>query len=278
MPRRSTTLLLPFCALITGCFDFDMQSHNLVTMPVQPVVSDPPASVTPTDVAGTWYVRTENNAVNCGAGEYIDAQAVVITQDNTDVSMLMSTGDVFTGSVDGDIVEWSGSFLERDGTSEYTSATLVVSADTGAGNAAWTWSDGIDSCNGTMAIVVARDIAAGESDGNSIPESAESIEFTNNVAFISGSLGGGGDSTDYFKFTPVADGVVQVELSHFDTQSTDLDLLLQDENLDRIIASRNVESFELVEAPVLAGKDYYIRVKARSISAEDSYILSIDIN
>jgi hypothetical protein len=277
MFRRPILLLLPFLTLLAGCFDFDMSNHRFVA-PIQTTTTMPPATVTPVDVSGTWYARIDNNAVNCGFGEYVDAQTVVITQDGAAITMLTSTGNIFMGTVNGDIVEWDGTYLERGGSSEYTAATLVFSTDSGSGNAAWTWSDGTDSCNGTMVITVARDIASRESHGNSVPESAAPFEFADNVAYFSGSLGDGGDSTDYFRFTAAADGVVQAELSHFDTLTNDIDLLIQDEELNWLSASRNPDTFEIVEAQVEAGKDYYIRVKARSITGEVFYNLSIDIN
>ena len=107
----------------------------------------PPPPVVPVDVAGTWFSRTANNAVNCGDGEFIDGQAIVITQEESVITLLTSTGNTFSGTVNGDIIEWTGSFEERGGTTTFTGASLVVSANLASGNAAWTWTDPADSCN-----------------------------------------------------------------------------------------------------------------------------------
>ena len=235
----------------------------------------PPAK--PMEVAGTWFSRVENNAVNCGAGQYVDAKAVVISQDLSDISMLTSSGDRFTGKVSGDIVDWTGSFPERNGMTDYTSASLVFSGDSGAGNATWTWSDGADSCNGTMAISFGRTVTA-ESGSNSRPDIADQFVFVDGVAHFTGSLGEGGDVFDYFSFTAPVDGTLQVELSHFDTGTTNLDLLLLDGNLQEIARADSPDSFDMLDAPVSAGLRYYVRVEAASLVGPDTYNLSLDIN
>jgi len=129
-----------------------------------------------------------------------------------------------------------------------------------------------------MAINVQKDAAAAESFANSRPDIADPINFVDNVAFILGSLGAGGDIDDYFKLTSANDAVVQVELSHFDTATTDLDLLLFDEGLTQIAVSSSLDSFELIEAAVLAGQTYYVQVQSRSLPGEVSYNLSFDLN
>ena len=274
MNIRPISILFVAGALTTGCSDVE---PPYLTPPAPMAAMEQPI-VIPADVAGTWYSRTEKNAVNCGAGETVDAQVFVITQDETNISLLTSTGDLFAGTVNGDIVEWTGDYPERGGTSTFTSATLVFSAESGAGNAAWTWSDGIDSCNGTMAISVERNAAVAESAANSNPNIADPIDIVDNVAFIQGSLGAGTDLYDYFKLVAAEDGVLKAELSHFDTTSTDLDLLLLDVDLNTIDVSRRTDDFELIGAPVLAGQTYYIKVASRVTPGDVSYYLSIDLN
>ena len=274
MNIRPLSILFVAGILTAGCSDAE---PPYMTLPAPMAAMEQPI-VIPADVAGTWYSRVEKNAVNCGAGETVDAQVFVITQDETDISLLTSTGDLFAGTVNGDIVEWAGDYPERGGTSTLTSATLVFSAESGAGNAAWTWSDGTDSCNGTMAINVEKDAAVTESYANSRPDIADSIDLVDNVAFIQGSLGVGGDIDDFFKLTATNDAVVQMELSHFDTATTDLDLLLFDQSLNQIAVSSSIDSFEMLEAAVLAGQTYYVQVASRSLPGEVSYNLSIDQN
>lgn len=248
---------------------FDLPENTL------PPSIPPPAK--PMEVAGTWFSRVENNAVNCGVGEYVDAKAVAISQDLDDISMLTSSGDRFTGKVSGDIVEWTGSYPQWNGMTDYTSASLVFSGDSGAGNATWTWTDGSDSCNGTMAISFGRAVTV-ESGSNSRPDIADQFEFVDRAAFFTGSLGEGGDVFDYFSFTAPENATLQVELSHFDTGTTNLDVLLFDENLQEIARADSQNSFDMLDAPVSAGLRYYVRVEAASITGPDTYNLSLDIN
>lgn len=244
--------------------------------PEEPPPEEPPP-VAPMNVAGTWFSRAENNAVNCGMGQYTDGKSMFIAQDEADFSMLTSSGDEFIGTVNGNIVEWTGSYAERNGETDYTAAQLVFSTDSAAGNASWTWTDGVDSCNGTMAIIVNR-TAMSESASNSRPEIADQFDFTDNVAFFTGTLGEGIDATDYFSFTATTDGILQAELSHFDLTSTNLDLQILDENLQQIGSSASVDSFEVADAAIVAGQRYYVRVDATSIAGPDNYNLALDIN
>jgi hypothetical protein len=249
MNIRPLSILFVAGILTAGCSDAE---PPYMTLPAPMAAMEQPI-VIPADVAGTWYSRVEKNAVNCGAGETVDAQVFVITQDETDISLLTSTGDLFVGTVNGDIVEWAGDYPERGGTS-----TMAISAD--------------------------KDAAMGESPMNSEPASAGPFDFVDNVAFFAGSLGGsnstgtGRDKYDYYAFMPAADATVQVELSHFDTLATNMELLLFDENLDLVSISNNPDGFEIIEAQVEAGTRYYIKVETRSISSEVNYNLSVDIN
>ena len=203
---------------------------------------------------------------------------MVITQEGADISILTSRQDTYVGTVAGDLVEWAGSYFERGGTANFTSATAVFSENGVDGNAAWTWANGTDSCNGTMSISAATDIALADSYSNSYPEIADEFSFVDNVAFFEGSIGEGKDEFDYFAFTAETDGTVQIELSHFDTGASNLDLILMDENLDEVASSRLGDGFERVDAEVTGGAKYYILVDSASLSGPDSYYLSVDMN
>lgn len=247
--------------------------------PVTPPPVTPPPAVTPVEVSGTWFSRTANNAVNCDAGEYIDAQALVVTQDDTAIDLLTSTGDVFSGTVNGDIVEWTGSFEERGGTTTFTSLSLTVSGNSASGNADWTWTDGTDSCNGTMDITASRDWGVEESQRNSNPSIADPLVFTDGVAFITGAaVIQSVTDNDYFKIVLAADATVQAELSHFDLLTSNFDLEILDENLDQVVLSNSVDGFEKAAAQFQAGDTLYIGVLPISQAGEEPYLLSIDLN
>ena len=275
MNTRHLSIIVVATALATGCSDSD--HPYLIMAKPGPALESPPPAVAPMNVAGTWYSKTEVNAVNCGMGETVDAKTVVITQNSADIEMSMSSGDVFSGTVNGDIVEWAGSYTERGGTSDYTSTSVIFSADTGAGDAAWTWSNGTDSCNGTMAIDMAKDRVVSESLSNSWPAIADLVVFEDGVAFITGSLGAGGDEDDFFLVSLTEDSDLQVELSHFDTDNADLDLILIDADLTEVAMSVSTDQYEMVEASLTAG-DYYIHVDPAAITGEQVYNLSIDLN
>ena len=282
MRKRQLSILVAIVAFVTGCSDGRIPVPTLVSQspppPVLPPPPPPPPPVIPTDVSGTWFNRIEKNAVNCGEGETVDAQTMVITQDDVDINMKVSNGVEYTGTVNGDIVEWLGDYPERGGMAHFTSAKLVVSAESGAGDAAWTWSNGTDSCNGTMAISVARDKAVPDGYANSRPDIADPVTFIDNVAYIDGSIGVGQDRYDYFRFTPATDGVLQAELSHFDTSLTDLDLLLFDAALNLVASSSTPDQFEMLQAAVQGGVRYYVKVESETLSGPDRYYLSLDLN
>jgi hypothetical protein len=210
-------------------------------------------------------------------GEFIDAQALVVTQDDTTITILTSTGYTFSGTVNGDIIEWTGDIDERGGTTTFTSLSVTVSADAASGNAAWTWTDGTDSCNGTMEIAMNRGWAVEETLRNSRPDIADMVELTDGVAFFTGEVINLGDK-DYFSIVVAADATVQAELSHFDVTTSDLDLEILDDNLNQVALSDSVGDFEKVEAVLSAGVTYYIGALPIEAPSASSYILSIDVN
>lgn len=251
---------------------------DLMTSP-PPSTSPPPPPPPPAadDVSGNWFLRIANNAVNCDLGEIIDAQALFITQDANAVSILNSTGNTLTGTINGDLLELTGEVDERGGTTTFDSVSITFSADTGAGNATWTWTDGTDSCNGTMDITLAKDWGVADGVKNSRPGIADPIVFTDSVAFVAGTISKLTDE-DYFSFELDADAIVQIELSHFDLQTTNLNLVLLDSGRNQIAVSESVDGFEKIELPLLKSRIYFIGVLPTSVDAIGTYNLSIDVN
>ena len=277
MNKHPLYLLIPMALVAAGCSSPEHGEFLIAAGPGEPMPQPPVATVDPMDVKGTWFTRIEKNEVNCGMGESVDGQTIVITQDEADIEMLVSTGDRFAGTVNGDIIEWAGNYDERGGTSSLSNATVIVSADIGSGNADFSWSNGTDSCNGTMAIEFAKGLAVPESDRNSRPEIADPIVINDGVAYVEGTLGVGKDRDDYFILSLAEDGLIEVELSHFDTATTDLDLILFDAELNEVAMSVTTDQFEIVDAALAAG-DYYVKVESVSIDGVQSYYLSIDFN
>lgn len=280
MSKHLVLIAFFLCMPILGCSDggSPQSAPPAQSAPPSPP-PPPPPPVSPVDVAGTWFSRTVNNAVNCDVGEYIDAQALVITQDDSAITLLTSTGNTFSGTVNGDIVEWTGSFEERGGTTTFTSLSVTVSGSSASGNADWTWTDGTDSCNGTMEITASRDWGVEETLSNTFPRIADPVEITDGVAFVTGAaLIQLITDNDYFSFVIATDATVQAELSHFDLLTNNFDLEILDENLNQVALSNSIDGFEKAEAQFQAGDTLYIGVLPISEPSGASYILSIDVN
>jgi hypothetical protein len=281
MSKRLLLVLLVSALPLFGCGSDNAPQPVLVARPPAPPTTPPPTTPPPPlaadDVAGTWFTRIANNAVNCGLGEIVDAQALVITQDANDISVLTSTGVEFAGTVIGDLVEWTGDIDERGGTTTFTSLSLTALGTTAAGNAAWTWTDGTDSCNGTMEITAQQDWGVADGDRNSGPSLADPFAFTDNVAFFAGTVSSAVD-LDFFSFTLAADATVQIELSHFDPATNDLDLQILNENFDIMQVSNSIDGFEIIEIDLLAGVTYTIGMTPVTTTGVVSYSLSVDMN
>lgn len=264
---------------ILGCSDSGGRLLPSVAQPPAAPPAPPPPSppVPAADVAGTWFSRTANNAVNCGAGEFIDGQTLVVTQDDSAITLLTSTGNTFSGTVNGDMLEWTGNFEERGGTTTFTSLSVTVSGNSASGNATWTWTDGTDSCNGTMEITVSRDWGVTESDFNSDPLIADLFAINDGVAFVTGTTLTTNDK-DYYSFVLATDATIQAELSHFNLQTSNLDLEILDENFIRVALSDSADGFEKAEAQLQAGVTFYIGVLPTSTTGAASYNISIDVN
>jgi hypothetical protein len=286
MSKHHVLIVFILCMPILGCSDGSSRgaapptTPPTQTPPTTPTTPTPPTTpVPPVDVSGTWLSRTVNNALNCDVGEYIDAQALVITQDDSAITLLTSTGNTFSGTVNGDIVEWTGSFEERGGTTTFTSLSVTVSGRSASGNADWTWTDGTDSCNGTMAITASRDWGMEETQRNSNPGIADPLVISDGVAFVTGAaVIQSVTDNDYFSFVVAADATVQVELSHFDFVTNNLDLEMLDEDLNQVALSNSIDGFEKAEAQFQAGDTLYIGVLPMTEPIDASYILSIDVN
>ena len=276
MSKHTVLLILFFSATMVACSNDGAKPMMPVSVTLQRPATPP--LVQPVNVAGMWFSRTENNAVNCGNGVLVDAKTISITQDETWATLLTSGGDIFSSRVNGDIIEWTGSYPEHGGTTTYTSASLVVSADSATGNAAWTWTDGSDSCNGTMDMSLSKDWGVADDGRNSRPGIAQAFDFVDGVAYFEGAVAQATDPADYYSFVLDADATVQIELSHFDLLADDLDLELLDENLVQVALSNSTDNFEMVEAQLPAGATYYIGVLPTATSGSGSYALSIDAN
>jgi fibronectin type 3 domain-containing protein len=137
--------------------------------------------ITVPDVAGTWEI-TETHTDDCGDGNNQDVWTATITQDG--ISVTVSYGGVArTGTMNGNVLTWSGSYPEEGGTTTVSSLTITFSGDSASGSATWSWTDGSSACSGTTAISAQRSSTSGTVPGaptglNAVATSSGSVDLT----------------------------------------------------------------------------------------------------
>lgn len=123
-------------------------------------------------IAGTWTVISQVNGTQCGEGTYTETQSLDIERSGSSLTVTDSDGNVFTGSVDGNNVQWSGSFPEDDGTTTLNlSATLDADGTGFSGSSNFTYrsDDGSIVCDGSSTfegtLVSSGGSGGGDGDG-----------------------------------------------------------------------------------------------------------------
>ena len=72
MSKRIVLTVLLSGAILVGCDNYDTRPRPPIPAIVEPPPPPPPpAPVKPMDVAGIWFSRTENNAVNYAWGQNV---------------------------------------------------------------------------------------------------------------------------------------------------------------------------------------------------------------
>lgn len=107
-------------------------------------------AATPADFSGTWETTEIDDATDCGEGVITESRTYTVTQDGANITVADAFGNVFTGTVDGNYISWTGSYPEEGGTTTIT-IDVTISGDTITGTAAWTWL-GTTTCSGTTEI------------------------------------------------------------------------------------------------------------------------------
>lgn len=118
------------------------------------------------NLTGSWAVSEQVNATQCGEGTYSDSYAVAITQNGSSLSVT-ADGATYTGSINGNSFNWSGSFGEDGGTTSVNlSGSVAANGNSLSGSSNWTWSNGSESCGGTTTFSASR---SGQSGGGNAP-------------------------------------------------------------------------------------------------------------
>lgn len=115
-------------------------------------------STTCDDVAGEWHTVERNYSPNCyGDPHYwLENKLYTVTQDGCAITVTDNEQNSYEGTVSGSSISWTGSFQTEGGTVTQ-SLDLTVSGNSFMGGANWTWSDGIDTCNGLNELIGTTD-------------------------------------------------------------------------------------------------------------------------
>lgn len=231
------------------------------------------------DVSGTWDITETMGSNDCGElpGE-TDNYEVTVTMNGNDVTVVTPVG-TFTGTLDGDQLEWTGSYPEDGGTTTITSMDLTVSSNGSSlsGTTRWRWTDGNTSCSGRTSVVGVRTSAPPVGGGNNIVDSepndtpGEAQPVSGSSATITGNVSGNGytpsgtDPYDAYAFTPSASRTYTITLT---PATDDVDLFVYDSGVNLLDSSVNTgTTVDSVMVNMTAGQVYYINVWAFGTSA-----------
>jgi len=185
------------------------------------------------DVAGTWTISETITSASAFCADEIGATygyPISVAQTGNSL-MVTSSGTTFSGSLNGDQIEWAGSFPEDGGTTTIESMNVAVAANCNSlsGTTSWSWTGPGGSCTGTTSISGTRDNPVGcgggggtisEVEPNNLPAQAQAltpaVTVTGNVVFP------GPDDFDVFQITPASDVTLTITLSDFGAQDLDL--------------------------------------------------------
>ncbi|HEY9051351.1 MAG TPA: fibronectin type III domain-containing protein [Gammaproteobacteria bacterium] len=206
-------------------------------------------TITPiADVTGDWTI-TESGTSNCpGEETYYNVYTITVSQSDNTLTVSTPVG-IFTGSINGDSISWTGSFAEDGGVTTITSMSLTVSSDGNSlsGTSSWSWTDGDSSCSGTNQTVNATRVPG----TGPIPNAPSSLSATSvsqssiNLSWIDNA-----DNETGFKVersTSAASGFSQIAL----------------------IANTNQTSY--TDNGLNAMTTYYYRVRAYNTNGDSSY-------
>jgi hypothetical protein len=111
------------------------------------------------DLTGDWEVtetiKTADGICSGNVGE-VSVWTASVVQNGNDVTVTITSGAnvgaVFTGTVSGNKIDWSGSYPTSGGTTTVTGSDVTATNTSLSGTASWDWSDSTDSCSGTTSV------------------------------------------------------------------------------------------------------------------------------
>jgi hypothetical protein len=197
---------------------------------------DAPAA--PANVAGTWNVTETSTNNNCGdPGD--PPYSITIAQSGSNLTVTTPSG-VFTGSISGNIVRWTGSYPDDGGTTTITALTATVSGNSFSGSSSWTWAGPGGPCSGSTNFTGTR--AGGGGGGTQVNEiepnnSRATGQTVTRPVTVTGSVSEldagetpaalGFKVEDWYRFTLTGTATVTITLTHgLGSGFNDLDLVL----------------------------------------------------
>jgi hypothetical protein len=105
-------------------------------------------------ISGTWRITEEiTTASGPCAGEVGNRASydLSVSQNGNNITVVSPAG-TFSGTLNGNRIEWRGSYPEDGGTTTITSMNVTYTATSLAGTTNWTWSNGSSSCSGTTRV------------------------------------------------------------------------------------------------------------------------------
>jgi hypothetical protein len=238
------------------------------------------APATPANVAGTWNVTETSTSNNCG--EPVDPPySITIAQSGSNLTVTTPSG-VFTGSISGNTVRWTGSYPEDGGTTTITSLSATVSGNSFSGSSSWSWAGPGSPCSGSTNFTGTRTTSGTpvtEIEPNNSRATGQTVTrpvtLTGSVSELdAGETVLGVKVEDWYRFTLTGTATVTITLTHSGSPSNDVDIVLMQDNTF-VDASEGVTGTETITRSLAAGT-YQLGVRAFDTpSGSVTYTLSI---
>ena len=246
------------------------------------------------DISGTWTVSEVVTAASGVCAESVgatDTYQVTVTQDGNDLTVATPDG-TFSGTLDGNAFEWTGSFPDDGGVLDINSMDVTVAADCNSmsGTVNWSWSGGGESCSGTASVNGARDDAVGctGSGGGVTPISeiepnddplSEAQSIASLPVIINGTTSGSTEidpataDLDWFSYSPGSTGSVTITVTGYG--DNDIDLTIFDSTEVQVGFSWENDPSESTTVSMQAGETYYIIVEPWAVTGTTNYSLTL---
>jgi hypothetical protein len=232
------------------------------------------------DVSGNWRINDTSTSTNSACNE-VTQSTLTFSQSGNTGTVTDQFGNVFTGTISGNTISWSGSYPDAPGTTTINSlsGTIAPSCNSLNGTSTWSYVETGFSCSGTSVFTGTRinPIGCGTGGGggtipevepNDLPSEAQIITLP---VTITGSMSN--IDTDGFEFTLTGAQTITATLTGGTT--TDMDLFLFNAVGPVIIdASTGFDSNESITSPLGAGS-FQVVILPFDVPTTTSYTLTI---